>query len=301
MDAALRQFILHLRVERGLARNTCLAYERDLRLFATFLTAHGVTAWEHVTPAHVTDFMAARHAARCSVNTVLRELIAIRVFFRYLTQERLVREDVSARVEAPKVWRLLPHILSEEEVERLLAAPDPHTWRGARDKAMLELLYATGLRVSELVNLRWCDVDLNAGFLRCVGKGGKERLVPVGAPACAALRAYLALRGPGAPHDPLFLTARRTAMTRVNFWKRISHYATQAGIDKSVYPHILRHSFATHLLTHGADLRIVQEMLGHADISTTQRYTHVDHHRLRLIHHQYHPRARLPRASAISR
>lgn len=291
MLTAVRQFINFLRIERGLATNTCLAYEADLHLFVDFLERHGVRAWRDVRADHLVDFLAERHALRRSVNTVLRELIALRVFFRFMVQERLLSDDITTRVEAPKLWRLLPEILSEAEVEHLLAAPDVSTWRGARDKAMLELLYAAGLRVSELVNLRIGDVDLESGFLRCAGKGGKERLVPVGSHAREALRRYLALRAPGQGTDALFVTARGGAMTRVNFWKRITWYAKAAGIAKAVYPHIVRHSFATHLLTHGADLRVVQELLGHADISTTQIYTHVDHQRLKGIHRHFHPRA----------
>jgi len=291
MLTAIRQFINYLRIERGLATNTCVAYESDLHLFVDFLERRGVRAWPSVTADHIVEFLAERHELKRSVNTVLREFIAVRVFFRFMMQERLVSDDVTTRVEAPKVWRLLPEILSEEEVEQLLAAPDVSTWRGARDKAMLELLYAAGLRVSELVKLRLGDVDVQSGFLRCTGKGGKERLVPVGSHAREALQRYLALRGPGAGTEPLFLTARRCAMTRVNFWKRITWYAKAAGMAKAVYPHIVRHSFATHLLMHGADLRVVQELLGHADISTTQIYTHVDHQRLKSIHRQFHPRA----------
>jgi len=291
MLTAIRQFINYVRIERGLAANTCQAYEADVHLLADFLERRGVRDWRGVTAEHIVAFLAERHERKRSVNTGLRELIAVRVFFRFMAQERLVSDDVTTRVEAPKVWRLLPEILSEEEVEQLLAAPDVSTWRGARDKAMLELLYAAGLRVSELVKLRLGDVDVQSGFLRCTGKGGKERLVPVGSHAREALRRYLALRGPGAGTEALFLTARRSAMTRVNFWKRITWYAKAAGMAKAVYPHIVRHSFATHLLMHGADLRVVQELLGHADISTTQIYTHVDHQRLKGIHRQFHPRA----------
>ncbi len=291
MLLATRRFIDHLRVERGLAANTCRAYDADLRLFITFLDTRAVRAWSSVTADDIVAFLAERHEKNRSVNTVLRELIALRVFFRFQVQEKLLADDVTTRVEAPKVWRLLPEILAEEEIEHLLAAPDLTHWRGARDKAMLELLYAAGLRVSELVNLRVREVDLESGFLRCTGKGGKERVVPVGSHARAALRQYLALRGPCGGDDALFITARRAPMTRVNFWKRITWYAKAAGMAKAVYPHIVRHSFATHLLMHGADLRVVQEMLGHADISTTQIYTHVDHQRLKAIHRQFHPRA----------
>ncbi|NLF38949.1 tyrosine recombinase, partial [bacterium] len=210
---------------------------------------------------------------------------------RHLVAGREVKTDVSSRVESPKLWKLLPGVLSEEDVDKLLQAPDAATKLGCRDKAMLELLYATGLRVSELVNLRIRDVNLETGFLRCTGKGSKERIVPVGGHARTAIGQYLDARGPHAGADFLFITGRRKPMSRINFWKRLRRYARAAGISQDVYSHLLRHSFATHLLSRGADLRIVQEMLGHADISTTQIYTHVDHQRLKAIHKSFHPRA----------
>ena len=287
----ITQFLSHLTAERGLAANTRAAYRNDLALFAVFLDASRIATWNKVTAQHVLDFLKDRREHQRVASTIFRELIAIRMFFRFLLKEGAVKVDASARVESPKLWKLLPDVLSEEEVERLLLAPDARTKIGCRDKAMLELLYATGLRASELVGLRVRDVNFETGFLRCTGKGDKERIVPVGAPARAAIEEYLARRDGFCHEDALFVTGRRRAMSRVNFWKRVRHYARAAGIARDIYPHLLRHSFATHLLSHGADLRIVQEMLGHADISTTQIYTHVDHQRLKSIHRAFHPRA----------
>jgi len=280
-----------VRVERGLAHNTCRAYGSDLTLLIAWLQDRGVTSWQTVAPDHLVSFLEAQRAAGCVTSTVFRKLMAMRIFFRYLAAEGVAATDVSERVEAPALWKLLPDVLGEEDVERLLAAPDVTTRRGRRDKAMLELLYASGLRVSELVSLPIAAVDLIEGFLRCTGKGNKERLVPVGKPACAAIAAYLQERGAVDPSMPLFATSAGRAMTRVNFWKRLRFYGKACGLTKAIYPHLLRHSFATHLLTHGADLRVVQEMLGHADISTTQIYTHVDQQRLKAVHRRFHPRA----------
>ncbi len=288
---SIRHFLDVLRTEKGLAHNTCLAYGNDAGQFAALLQQRGVNAWPAVTPDHILDFLEQRRAAPCAVSTIFRELIALRMLFRFLHAQGLVPIDAAERLEGPKLWKLLPDVLAEEDVERLLAAPDVTTGLGRRDKAMLELLYASGLRVSELVTLRAQDVDLEAGFLRCTGKGNKERLVPVGSHARAAIQAYLAQRAGGAGGAPLFVSNRGRAMSRVNFWKRIRRYGKACGIANAIYPHILRHSFATHLLTHGADLRVVQELLGHADISTTQIYTHVDDQRLRAVHGRFHPRA----------
>ncbi|MCX7002984.1 MAG: site-specific tyrosine recombinase XerD [bacterium] len=288
---SVRHFLDALRTEKGLAHNTCLAYGNDAGQFAAMLQQRGLCAWPAVTPDHILDFLEQRRAAKCAASTIFRELIALRMLFRFLHAQGLVPADASERLEAPKLWKLLPDVLAEEDVERLLAAPKVTTRLGRRDKAMLELLYASGLRVSELVGLRAQDVDLESGFLRCTGKGSKERLVPVGSHARAAIQAYLAQRAAGAGSAPLFVSNRGRAMSRINFWKRIRGYGKACGIVKALYPHILRHSFATHLLTHGADLRVVQELLGHADISTTQIYTHVDDQRLRAVHNRFHPRA----------
>jgi integrase/recombinase XerD len=221
--------------------------------------------------------------------------VAVRGFFAYLLAEGVLAEDPSAHLDSPRVWRSLPKVLSFAEVEALLAAPDRSDPRGSRNAAMLEVLYATGLRVSELVQLRLGDLHLDAGYLRCWGKGSKERVVPLGSEADAALQSYLAEGRPallqGKRTDYLFVNPRGGAMTRQGFWKVIKNYGKQAGIKTALSPHVVRHSFATHLLENGADLRAVQIMLGHADISTTQIYTHVNRERLRRIYDDFHPRA----------
>lgn len=284
-------FITYLRVERGLAQATCRAYASDLQGFSAYCEENSVAAWGDVTPQHIVTYLHTRHKSGCSTQTIVRCMVTLRMFYRYLVAEGMTPVDVTERVETPKLWHMLPDVLSEDDVMRLLEAPDTSTLTGCRDYAMLELLYATGLRVSELVSLRIRDVTLSDAFLRCTGKGKKDRVVPVGSHACRAIKAYLSLREEDTPPDAaLFITRLGKKMSRVNFWKRVQRYARQAGIAQAVYPHVLRHSFATHLLSHGADLRIVQEMLGHADISTTQIYTHMDDQRLRDAHTKFHPR-----------
>ena len=290
MNSEIKQFLNFIRLEKGLAENSCLAYKSDIALFMDFIQDKNINSWSKVKPEHIVDFLKNRRNKNMQSSTVSRELISLRVFFRFLSAESYIRADVCNRVESPKLWKLLPDVLSEDDVKAILDAPEKDSAIGVRDKAMLELLYATGLRVSELVNLRIQNVNLETGFLRCFGKGGKERIVPVGSFAVKTIEDYLLSRPKMDPRDYLFITSRNNCMTRENFWKRLKHYAKVAGINQKIYPHLLRHSFATHLLSHGADLRVVQEMLGHADISTTQIYTHVDHQRLRKIHKQYHPR-----------
>ncbi len=286
----IKKFIDFLRIEKGLAENSCLAYENDLKLFNKFLSDNKVKFWNKVEPDHIINFLQNRLQKNRASSTISRELISIKVFFRFLTAENIIKFDVSSRVESPKLWKLLPDVLNELDVEKLLDAPDDSII-GLRDKAMLELLYATGLRVSELVSLKIRNIDCESGFVRCFGKGNKERIVPVGSVAIKAIKKYLGTRDETGGNDYLFITNRKTKMTRINFYERIQLYAKKACINKKIYPHLLRHSFATHLLSHGADLRVVQEMLGHSDISTTQIYTHVDHRRLKNIHKQFHPRA----------
>jgi len=290
MFSLIKKFIDFLRIEKGLAENSCLAYTNDLNLFNNFLAENKVGSWNHVEPDHIIDFLQNRISKNRASSTISRELISIKVFFRFLAAENIIDSDVSSRVESPKLWKLLPDVLNESDVGKLLNAPDD-SLVGLRDKAMLELLYATGLRVSELVSLKIRNIDNETGFVRCFGKGGKERIVPVGSIAIKAIKEYLKTRGEIVGNDYLFITNRKTKMTRINFYDRIQLYAKKACINKKIYPHLLRHSFATHLLSHGADLRVVQEMLGHSDISTTQIYTHVDHQRLKNIHKQFHPRA----------
>jgi integrase/recombinase XerD len=230
-----------------------------------------------------------------SPRSVARWLVAVRRFFAYALGEGLVSEDPTAHLDSPRTWRSLPKVLSFQEVELLLAAPDRNAPRGLRDAAMLEVLYATGLRVSELCGLRLGDLHLDAGYLRCWGKGSKERVVPLGSEADATLQRYLAEGRPsllaGRRTDWLFVNSRASAISRQGFWKLVKRYGIRAGIRTPLSPHVLRHSFATHLLENGADLRSVQVMLGHADISTTQIYTHVNRERLRRLYEDFHPRA----------
>lgn len=296
MQAVMQSFLTHQRVEKGLAENSIQAYRRDLNRFVRWVEQQGKTLAQ-LTRDDIVDFLGSLYRARLDSRSVARYLATLRGFFRFALAEGAVRTDPTQNLESPKVWKKLPGFLSLEEVERLLAAPDPSTVLGLRDKAMLELLYGTGLRVSELINLRVADIERNAGYLRCLGKGNKERLVPIGRPALAALEMYLREGRPklmraGGPLPPwLFLSRSGRKLTRVAFWKTLRRYGRMAGIRSKFSPHTLRHSFATHMLERGADLRSVQMMLGHADISTTQIYTHVVQARLRHIYKAHHPRA----------
>jgi integrase/recombinase XerD len=295
LEPALDLFLAHVRVEKGLAENSVEAYGRDLRRYVEHLDRLGVPAWERVSRAEIQAHLAELVQAGLSPRSQARALSAIRSLHKLLFAEKLTPGDPSDEVESPRPGRKLPSLLSVEEVERLLAAPDVRRPAGLRDRAMLEVLYATGLRVSELVSLELNDVNLETRVLLARGKGNKERLVPVGAPAAEATRAYLAyarerlLRGRRS--KDLFVTPRGARLTRQGFAKLLDRYARQAGIRRKISPHKLRHSFATHLLAGGADLRAVQEMLGHADVSTTQIYTHVDRTHARRLHERFHPRA----------
>ncbi|MEQ1440697.1 site-specific tyrosine recombinase XerD [Fontimonas sp. SYSU GA230001] len=288
--AVIGRFLDHLWLERGLARATQASYRSDLGLFARWLAPRGI-ALASAGEAEIRDYLVAR---ALSPRSQARLLSAMRQFYRYLHADRQRRDDPTARLDSPKLGLRLPKTLSEQEVERLLAAPDASTALGLRDRAMLELMYASGLRVSELVSLPATGVDLRVGVVQVMGKGGKERLVPMGEEAMEWLRRYVAEARPqleqGRGADGLFLTARGQTMTRHNFWRLIKAYALRAGIRSTLSPHSLRHAFATHLLDHGADLRAVQSLLGHADLSTTQIYTHVAQARLRQIHATHHPR-----------
>lgn len=291
-DRLLDQFIAHLRVERGLASNTIQAYSRDLVRFLEFLEGLGRPPAE-VTREDVSDYMGSLRG-RLSGRSAARNLSAIRMFYRFLVSEGSISTSPARLVEAPRLPRRLPEILSPDEVDRLLAQPDPLQAAGSRDRAMLELLYATGLRVSELTGLRIQNVNLEAGFVRMVGKGSKERVVPMGEKAREALQTFIsdgrnALLGRRSSSF-LFVNQRGGSLSRQGFWKLIKRYGRAAGIRRSITPHGLRHAFASHLLEGGADLRSVQIMLGHEDISTTQIYTHVTRERLRRIHEKHHPR-----------
>ena len=292
--ALVEDFLHHLTVERGLAKNTALAYGRDLAKLVRFLEARNRRPHQ-VRQGEVNEFARALSRQGLNPKSIARALNAVRMFYRFLVMEKIVADDPTATVRSPRTWKTLPRFLTLQEVDRLLAAPDPGTVLGLRDAAMVELLYASGLRVSELVSLRSRDLNLDVGYLTCVGKGNKERLVPMGRKAAERLRAYLERGRPalsrGANAASLFLNNRGQSMSRQGFWKILKAHGRAIGIRGKLSPHVLRHSFATHLLERGADLRSVQMMLGHADIATTQIYTHINRERLRRIYKDFHPRA----------
>jgi integrase/recombinase XerD len=289
----LDEFCDALWLEDGLARNTLESYRRDLAQFAQWLSAQRLTL---ATAGHadVLAYLAHRVNERARARTTARLLSSLRRFYQWLVRQGRIAADPTLNVDSPKLPRSLPTSLTEHDVERLLGAPDATAPRGMRDRAMLEVLYASGLRVSELVTLRIAQVSQDMGVARILGKGSKERLVPLGEEALAWVRRYLAEARPsllaGRASDALFVTARGGAMTRQGFWRLIKRYAREAGLSMPLSPHTLRHAFATHLLNHGADLRVVQLLLGHADISTTQIYTHVARERLKQLHATHHPR-----------
>ena len=295
LEPALDLFLLHVRVEKGLAANSVDGYARDLRRWIAELDRAGVHDWRAVGREHLLAHLASLTRAGISSRSQARALSAIRSFHRLLLSEKLTASDPTENVDAPRPARALPRLLSRDEVDALLAAPSPRTSAGARDRAMLETLYATGLRVSELVTLGVNDVQLETRMLLARGKGSKERIVPLGAPAADALRAYLASARERLLHGrrskDLFVTPRGKRMTRQGFWKLLNRYARVAGIRRRISPHKLRHSFATHLLEGGADLRSVQAMLGHADVATTQIYTHVERSHVKRLYERHHPRA----------
>lgn len=288
-------FLDHLRVERGLAANTVEAYGRDVRRFLDFIAAKGLPGLESASRSTIMSYLLSLSEAGLGARSRARALSALKGFFAFLVREGLIRRDSAADMESPRSRASLPQPLSVDEVESFLAAPSVDTPGGLRDKAMLEVLYATGLRVSELVGLEVGQVNLEIGYVRTMGKGSKERLVPLGDTAKAWAQRYLDEgrdRFLGCLASPyLFLSRRGTKLSRQYFWRKVRDYSQEAEIHKKISPHSLRHSFATHLLAHGADLRSVQMMLGHADISTTEIYTHVTRERLKKIHRAYHPRA----------
>ena len=287
----LSRFLDHLWLEYGLSANTLAAYGADLRILHD-RTLRAARNLEQATEIDLLEFLG--DSAELSARTAARRLASMRRFFSWLVRERVRDDDPTLRLTGPRTGRRLPKSLSEIDVEKLLAAPGTESPLAQRDSTMLEVLYATGLRVSELVALGWSQVNLVAGVVRVVGKGDKERLVPLGEVARGQLEAYVRCARPvilnGRPCDALFPTARGAAMTRQAFWQLIKRYAVKAGLAAELSPHTLRHAFATHLLNHGADLRVVQMLLGHADISTTQIYTHLARERLKSLHAEHHPR-----------
>ncbi len=305
LDHLVDQYLAHLDVERGLSRNTVENYGRDLRRMLDHFEARGITGPEQVRELHIIDFMVALEKSGLAPRSRARTLSAVKGFFSFLAREKTIRSTPADDLETPRFTGKLPRYLSPDEVGRLLAAPDDNTDRGLRDRAMLEVLYAAGLRVSELVGLLLTGYHADGGFVIVTGKGDKERAVPLGGAAQEALDAYLAgprqrllaggrsrtrgrIRGAA---DHVFVTAWGGPLTRQGFWKILKKYAARAGIETPLSPHTLRHTFASHLLMGGADLRSVQIMLGHADISTTEIYTHVDLRHLARVHRTYHPRA----------
>jgi len=295
MKDLIEEFLNYLVVERGLSDNTISAYRSDLYKYADFLESKKKRLHlNEVERNDIRDYMIFQKEHALSSNSISRSLVAIKVLHRFLLREKYIKEDITSVLDSPKLWKHLPETLSLPEIEEIIKKPNARNWLGLRDKAVLELMYATGLRVSEIVNLSIDNVNLEVGFLRCTGKGNKERIVPVGRQAQNAIEKYLLksrirLKKPGSPNT-LFLSRLGKKISRQSFWKMIKKYAMLAGIKKDITPHTLRHSFATHLLERGADLRVVQEMLGHADISTTQIYTHINKERLKSIHHKFHPR-----------
>jgi integrase/recombinase XerD len=294
LDRIADDFINHLLVEKGLSRNTVAAYSRDLLLYLDHVRAKGISDIAQTDTALVIEHLIALRDAGLGPRSRARHLVALRGFYRFLVREKLLEINPAQIVDIPKIGRKLPDVLTVAEVARLLAAPDESKPLGLRDAAMLELLYAAGLRVSELITVDMAGINLEAAFVRVLGKGSKERVVPIGRIAKDKIHLYVTTARPvllrGRPSPYLFVTRSGTPMTRQGFWKLLKKCALKAGTPHRITPHTLRHSFATHLLERGADLRSVQVMLGHVDIGTTQIYTHVAQDRLKVVHSRYHPR-----------
>ncbi|MDP6630057.1 MAG: site-specific tyrosine recombinase XerD [Kiritimatiellia bacterium] len=295
MHALVEQFLDFICLERGLSANTRKAYLADLRSFTDYLAEKGISSFNNVKRDEILDYLMSERDRGLSVNSISRRLVAIKVFFTYLRQEGIMDGNVTEVMESPRLWRILPGVLTEREVERLLAVPVGTDRYALRDRAILECFYGTGMRVSELGDLRGGDIHFDSGYIRCRGKGNRVRVVPFGGKARTAVEHYLKEGRPEfvreGTDDHVFLTYRGGGFSRKGLWKLIKDCTRLAGITKTVSPHTLRHSFASHLLRNGAPLRVIQEMLGHADIGTTQIYTHIDQGRLRSVHAKFHPRA----------
>jgi len=295
VQALVDQFLDFLALERGLSPNTRSAYGTDLREFVRFLYGQKAGSFGEVTRRHIVNFLMEAREAGLRTTTLARRLAAIKVFLRYLQQEGMLLKDVAETMDSPRLWNLLPDTLTTKETERLLGAPDLEKPLGLRDRAILEVLYGSGLRVSELAGLTLDQIHIDERYLRCIGKGRKERIVPFGDSAKLWLQRYLSEERPRlarkSQSPAVFLSRRGGMLDRRTLWRSVRAYARRAGLAKDVHPHTLRHTFATHLLANNAPLRVIQEMLGHADIGTTQIYTHVDSSRLKSIHEKFHPRA----------
>ncbi len=287
-------FLDYIKVERGLSANTVAAYHDDLNFYMDFLNSKGIDSLNRTSRNEVNSFMLDQKDRGISSNSIARRLAAIKSFYRFLSREKILQVDPTNLVDSPKLWKKIPDALSVNEVESLISAPSANNDQGLRDKAILETLYATGMRISEVSNLRLDDVNLEVGFLRCIGKGNKERVIPLGKKAISSIEKYLGSSRARLLNkresDFIFVSRLGKKLSRQSLWKMLQKYSKIAMIKKHIKPHILRHSFATHLLERGADLRSVQEMLGHANISTTQIYTHINKDRLKSIHRQFHPR-----------
>lgn len=294
MKELIDSFLDYLVVERGLSKNTVIAYREDLNIYLDFLIKRGINALSKAAKNDIIEFMLFEKTKGISPVSISRRLAAIRMFHRFLARERVLKSDPTTLIDSPKLWKKVPDTLSLNEVEALISQPDPRDYQGSRDKAILEALYATGMRVSELTFLKTNNVNLDIGFLRCIGKGNKERVIPLGKKAIHSINRYLEFSRPHFLKDRasehLFISRSGAKLSRQSVWKLIKRYAREAKIKKPIKVHTLRHSFATHLLERGADLRSVQEMLGHSNISTTQIYTHIDKDRLKTVHKMFHPR-----------
>lgn len=294
MTKLIDQFLDYLSIEKGLSKNTIVSYKQDLTKFAEYLKSRSITKIQSVTKHNVSRYIYFLKDKGLSSSSISRNLVTIKVFFKFLITERIVTENAAGVLESPRLTQHLPEVLGMQEVAKMLDTPDKRDLLGQRDKAALELMYATGMRVSEMVELMHENLNMDVGFIKCTGKGGKERIIPVGRVARVALSRYMEksrLKLLGKNQDRhLFISRLGKKISRQSFWKMVRKYAHAAGIKRKITPHTLRHSFATHLLEKGADLRSVQEMLGHADISTTQLYTHINKSRLKGIHKKYHPR-----------
>jgi integrase/recombinase XerD len=295
MDDSIDAFIRYLAVERGLSENYQLSTERSLREFALWSKERQIGSFRDITLPVLSDYLAERKRGGLSAASIKLIVVALKIFFRFLAGKGLVARDPTEALTLPRIERYLPETLNELQVEQLIDCIDTKMTLGLRDRAMIELLYASGLRISELASARLENFNSDEHIIRVTGKGNKTRLVPVGRKACQALAAYLSTERPTLVKrrtgSEIFLSARGSKLTSTRIWQIVKSHARRSGLEKNIYPHLLRHSFATHLLGNGADLRIIQEMLGHADISTTQIYTHVDQQRLKAVHRQFHPRS----------
>ncbi|MSR76901.1 MAG: site-specific tyrosine recombinase XerD [Candidatus Omnitrophica bacterium] len=292
-QSLIRDFLNYLTVEKGLAKNTCEAYAQDLAFYQGFVKAQNISDWARINRQTILDFLLGEKKRGMTSTTIARRMVAIKIFHRFLVKERLLQVDVTSVLESPKLWKRLPHYLTDEEMIQILNVPQLDKPWGLRDRAILECLYASGMRVSEITNLTMDQVDLTNAFMRCRGKGNKERIVPIGRQAIDYCQQYLRkVRSLSKIRSNHFFMGRTgKGLTRQFVWQMIKKYARISGIKKSIKPHTFRHSFATTMLRHGADLRILQELLGHADISTTQIYTHVTRDHLKDVHSRFHPRA----------